>query len=273
MIAGMESQRTRDSVRDRRIKRVVELLPPATLLDELPLGDERAAAVVRGREEVAAVLDRDDDRLLVVAGPCSVHDPEARSTTPIASPRVAADLGDDLLVAMRVYFEKPRTTVGWKGLINDPHLDGSGDVNSGLRIARELLLDVLDVGPLGRLRVPRSDHSAVHRRHRRLGGDRRADEREPDPPPARLRALDADRVQEPNRRQRAGRGRRGPRRGRPARVRGHRRRGGPGDPLHGGKPRWPRDPARRRRWAELRRRRRSRARSSCFARRACPSGW
>ena len=77
MIAGMESQRTGDSVRDRRIERVVELLPPATLLDELPLGDERAAAVVRGREEVAAVLDRDDDRLLVVAGPCSVHDPEA----------------------------------------------------------------------------------------------------------------------------------------------------------------------------------------------------
>ena len=86
MIAGMESQRTRDSVRDRRIERVVELLPPATLLDELPLGDERAAAVVRGREEVAAVLDRDDDRLLVVAGPCSVHDPEAALDYAIASP-------------------------------------------------------------------------------------------------------------------------------------------------------------------------------------------
>ena len=77
MIAGMESQRTRDSVRDRRIERVVELVPPATLVDELPLGDKRAAGVVRGREEVAAVLDREDDRLLVVAGPCSVHDPDA----------------------------------------------------------------------------------------------------------------------------------------------------------------------------------------------------
>jgi 3-deoxy-7-phosphoheptulonate synthase len=148
MIAGMESQRTRDSVRDRRIKRVVELLPPATLLDELPLTEGRAAAVVRGREEVAAVLDRDDDRLLVVAGPCSVHDPEAALDYAHRLAAVAADLGDDLLVAMRVYFEKPRTTVGWKGLINDPHLDGSGDVNSGLRIARELLLDVLDVGLL-----------------------------------------------------------------------------------------------------------------------------
>jgi 3-deoxy-7-phosphoheptulonate synthase len=148
MIAGMESQRTRDSVRDRRIKRVVELLPPATLLDELPLTEGRAAAVVRGRKEVAAVLDREDDRLLVVAGPCSVHDPEAALDYAHRLAAVAADLGDDLLVAMRVYFEKPRTTVGWKGLINDPHLDGSGDVNSGLRIARELLLDVLDVGLL-----------------------------------------------------------------------------------------------------------------------------
>ena len=106
------------------------------------------AAVVRGREEVAAVLDRDDDRLLVVAGPCSVHDPEAALDYANRLAAAAADLGDDLLVAMRVYFEKPRTTVGWKGLINDPHLDGSGDVNTGLRIARELLLDVLDVGLL-----------------------------------------------------------------------------------------------------------------------------
>src|SRR5688500_2043593 len=148
MIAGMEGQRTRDSVRDRRIERVVELLPPAALLDELPLGDERTKAVVRGREQVTAVLDRDDDRLLVVAGPCSVHDPEAALEYANRLAAATADLGDDLLVAMRVYFEKPRTTVGWKGLINDPHLDGSGDVNSGLRIARELLLHVLDVGLL-----------------------------------------------------------------------------------------------------------------------------
>jgi 3-deoxy-7-phosphoheptulonate synthase len=148
MIAGMEGQRTRDSVRDRRIERVVELVPPATLVDELPLGDRRAAGVVRGREEVAAVLDRDDDRLLVVAGPCSVHDPEAALDYAHRLAAVAGGLGDHLLVAMRVYFEKPRTTIGWKGLINDPHLDGSGDVNSGLRIARELLLDVLDVGLL-----------------------------------------------------------------------------------------------------------------------------
>jgi 3-deoxy-7-phosphoheptulonate synthase len=146
MMIGMESQRVRDAVRDRRIERVVELVAPATLLEELPLGDRRAAAVVRGREEVASVLDGDDDRLLVVAGPCSVHDPEAALDYAHRLAAVAADLREHLLVAMRVYFEKPRTTVGWKGLINDPHLDGSGDVNAGLRIARELLLDVLDLG-------------------------------------------------------------------------------------------------------------------------------
>jgi 3-deoxy-7-phosphoheptulonate synthase len=147
MIIGMESQGLTDSVRDRRIERVVELVAPATLLEEeLPLGEERAAAVVRGREQVAAVLDREDDRLLVVAGPCSVHDPEAALEYAQRLASVAADLSEHLLVAMRVYFEKPRTTVGWKGLINDPHLDGSGDVNAGLRIARELLLEVLDAG-------------------------------------------------------------------------------------------------------------------------------
>ncbi len=148
MIAGMEGQQVRDAVRDRRIERVVELVSPAALLADLPLGEARAAAVVRGREQVAAVLDRRDDRLLVIAGPCSVHDPAAALDYAKRLAASASELRDQLLVAMRVYFEKPRTTVGWKGLINDPHLDGSGDVNAGLRIARELLLDVLDLGLL-----------------------------------------------------------------------------------------------------------------------------
>jgi 3-deoxy-7-phosphoheptulonate synthase len=146
MIVGMQTERTSDSIRDRRIARVVELVSPAKLLAELPLGEERAATVVRGREGVARVLDREDDRLLVVAGPCSVHDPEAALDYANRLASVAAEFAGQLLVAMRVYFEKPRTTVGWKGLINDPSLDGSGDVNRGLRIARELLLAVLDSG-------------------------------------------------------------------------------------------------------------------------------
>src|SRR5437773_2304145 len=150
MIIGSESQVLTDKVRDRRIERVVELVAPATLFEDSPLGEKRADAVVRGREEVARVLDRGDDRLLVVAGPCSVHDPEAAIDYANRLAAAAADLREHLLVAMRVYFEKPRTTVGWKGLINDPHLDGSGDVNAGLHVARQLLLEVLELGlPIG----------------------------------------------------------------------------------------------------------------------------
>jgi len=149
MIIGMR-QEARDRVRDQRIERVVELVPPEALLDDLPLGEERERAVVDGRKDVESVLERVDDRLLVVVGPCSVHDVEAALEYGGRLAGLADQLGDDLLVAMRVYFEKPRTTTGWKGLINDPYLDGSCDVNAGLRTARTLLLQVLDLGlPVG----------------------------------------------------------------------------------------------------------------------------
>ena len=148
MIIGM--QEARDRVRDQRIERVVELVAPEALLGDLPLGEERERAVVRGRTDVGNVLERVDDRLLVVVGPCSVHDVEAALEYGGRLAELSARLGDDLLVAMRVYFEKPRTTTGWKGLINDPYLDGSCDVNAGLRKARTLLLQVLDLGlPIG----------------------------------------------------------------------------------------------------------------------------
>jgi 3-deoxy-7-phosphoheptulonate synthase len=149
MIVGMQGD-TKDRVRDQRIERVVELVPPVALLGDLPLGEEREGAVVRGREEVGEIIDRSDDRLLVVVGPCSVHDVEAALDYAGRLAAAANELRDDLLVAMRVYFEKPRTTTGWKGLINDPYLDGSCDVNAGLRMARTLLLEVLDLGlPVG----------------------------------------------------------------------------------------------------------------------------
>jgi 3-deoxy-7-phosphoheptulonate synthase len=149
MIVGMQAG-SGDGVRDRRIERVVELVPPLALLGDLALGEERERAVVAGRDAVAAVVDGLDDRLLVVVGPCSVHDVDAALDYAGRLAGVAAELRDDLLVAMRVYFEKPRTTTGWKGLINDPYLDGSCDVNAGLRIARTLLLQVLDLGlPIG----------------------------------------------------------------------------------------------------------------------------
>jgi 3-deoxy-7-phosphoheptulonate synthase len=142
--------RPADYVRDRRIERAVPLLAPDTLLDELPLSSEQAEVVIRGRRDVHAILERADDRLLAVVGPCSVHDPEATLEYAGLLGQLARALSGQLLIAMRVYFEKPRTTTGWKGLINDPHLDGSGDVNAGLHLARRVLLGVLDAGlPVG----------------------------------------------------------------------------------------------------------------------------
>ena len=147
---GLTPPRTADAVRDQRIERVEPLVSPHRLLDELPLSDEHADVVLGGRAQVHAVLDGEDDRLLVVVGPCSVHDIDATRDYAGRLATQAERLKDELLVAMRVYFEKPRTTTGWKGLINDPHLDGSGDVNEGLRRARHVLLDVLSVGlPVG----------------------------------------------------------------------------------------------------------------------------
>jgi len=106
--------------------------------------------VLRGRTAVANVLGGVDDRLIVVVGPCSVHDPVAALDYAQRLRALAGELAEDLLVVMRVYFEKPRTTTGWKGLINDPHLDDTGDVNEGLRMARKLLLEVLELElPIG----------------------------------------------------------------------------------------------------------------------------
>jgi 3-deoxy-7-phosphoheptulonate synthase len=139
-----------DRVRDQRIEQTLPLVTPAAMLDELPLTDEQAEVVLRGRSEIARILDREDDRLLVVVGPCSVHDVDAGRDYARRLAGAAGELDGDLCVAMRVYFEKPRTTTGWKGMINDPHLDNSGDVNTGLRMARGLLLEVLGLGlPVG----------------------------------------------------------------------------------------------------------------------------
>jgi 3-deoxy-7-phosphoheptulonate synthase len=140
----------RDGIRDRRIDQIESLVSPTDLLDEQPLPPAGAELVIRSREEVTAILERTDDRLLVVVGPCSVHDTEAARDYATRLAAKASELDQDLLVVMRVYFEKPRTTTGWKGMINDPHLDDSGDVNTGLRWARGLLLSVIELGlPVG----------------------------------------------------------------------------------------------------------------------------
>jgi 3-deoxy-7-phosphoheptulonate synthase len=135
-----------EQIRDLRIAQAVPLQAPALVFDELPLGQGRAETVREARADIASILDRTDDRLLVVVGPCSVHDPDAALDYARRLSAVAATLRDDLCIAMRVYFEKPRTTTGWKGMINDPHLDGSYDVNTGLHLARKLLLEVIDLG-------------------------------------------------------------------------------------------------------------------------------
>ena len=130
-------------VSDTRIIGYEPLLSPAALLDELPLTGAQQETVERTRAEVRAVLDGTDDRLLVVTGPCSVHDPKAALDYAARLAACASGYADDLLIVMRVYFEKPRTVTGWKGLINDPGMDGTFDVHRGLRIARRLLLDIV----------------------------------------------------------------------------------------------------------------------------------
>lgn len=131
---------------NQRIDRMVPLVTPALLHHELPLRTTAADTVRHGRESVIRVLDGDDDRLLVITGPCSIHDAVAALEYADHLATMAGRLADDLLIVMRVYFEKPRTVGGWKGLINDPHLDGTGDVNHGLRTARELLLELAERG-------------------------------------------------------------------------------------------------------------------------------
>ena len=143
---------THDTTRidDTRIDAVRPLVTPALLQEWLPVTDAAERLVEDSRMAISRLLHGRDDRLLVVVGPCSIHDHDqaidyARQLQPLAATHAA-----DLLVVMRVYFEKPRTTVGWKGYINDPHLDGSFAINEGLQMARKLLLDILEIGlPVG----------------------------------------------------------------------------------------------------------------------------
>ena len=134
------------NVSDIRIRQAQPLTTPWVLGGELPIDAAQAEFVARSRERIAAVLGGDDPRLLVIAGPCSVHDPAALEEFARRYGEHCAALEDALLPVLRVYFEKPRTVVGWKGLINDPDLDGSFRINKGLRLARQVLSDVATLG-------------------------------------------------------------------------------------------------------------------------------
>ncbi|HKX45116.1 MAG TPA: 3-deoxy-7-phosphoheptulonate synthase [Planctomycetota bacterium] len=131
---------------DVRIKELRPLVSPAILMEDYPITEAVSTTVATARDEIGRILDGQDDRLLVIVGPCSIHDPDAGLEYARRLAECRNALARDLLIVMRVYFEKPRTTVGWKGLINDPYLDNSFAINQGLRMARQFLLDVLSLG-------------------------------------------------------------------------------------------------------------------------------
>lgn len=133
-------------IQDVNIRDTVQLISPADLKLELPLSSDAAESIIASREIVKKILAGEDDRLIVVVGPCSIHDVDAARTYAGRLRELASEVEDRLLLVMRVYFEKPRTTVGWKGLINDPHLDDTFDVAAGLKLARKLLIDVAELG-------------------------------------------------------------------------------------------------------------------------------
>lgn len=131
---------------DVRISEIKELLPPVAVLEKFPATETASKTVFESRQAIHRILTGDDDRLLVVIGPCSIHDPAAALEYGKRLKALRDELKDQLEIVMRVYFEKPRTTVGWKGLINDPYLDNSCQINDGLRLGRKLLLDLNDMG-------------------------------------------------------------------------------------------------------------------------------
>lgn len=131
---------------DVRVKDIQQLLPPIAVMEKYPTTENASETVYHTRTAIERILDSEDDRLLVIAGPCSIHDPKAAIEYAGKIKALRERYHDTLEIVMRVYFEKPRTTVGWKGLINDPYLDNTFNINDGLRIARKLLLDVNEMG-------------------------------------------------------------------------------------------------------------------------------
>jgi 3-deoxy-7-phosphoheptulonate synthase len=131
---------------DLQIEAYTPLIPPKTLKKELPLSPAAHNTVITGRRAIQKILDRSDPRLLVIVGPCSIHDETVALDYAHRLQTLSKKVASSMLLAMRVYFEKPRTTVGWKGLVNDPHMNGTHDMENGLRKARELLLKITEIG-------------------------------------------------------------------------------------------------------------------------------
>ncbi len=135
-----------EKLHDLRVSRIIRLSSPKALKEKLPVDEKMAETVITGRREVENILTGKDSRMLVIVGPCSIHDTDAALEYAAKLSALRTELQDDLCIIMRVYFEKPRTTVGWKGFINDPHLDDTYDIVHGLFYARKLLLDINAIG-------------------------------------------------------------------------------------------------------------------------------
>ena len=141
-----QAPNSRQGIVDSRLSDIYQLLPPVALVEKFPATDFTDNLVKGTRKVFHDILCDSDDRLVVIAGPCSIHDPKAALDYAARLLELRKRYADQLEIIMRVYFEKPRTTIGWKGLINDPDLDGSYDINNGLRIARKLLRDLNEMG-------------------------------------------------------------------------------------------------------------------------------
>src|ERR1700744_4317137 len=131
---------------DLHVKEIVPLLAPRAIKALTPVSEAANATVARSRERIIRILRQEDPRMLVVMGPCSIHDEKSALEYATRLNALRAEFADRMEIVMRVYFEKPRTTIGWKGLINDPHLDGSQDIGTGLKIARGLLMQIVGMG-------------------------------------------------------------------------------------------------------------------------------
>lgn len=142
----MNAARTIEKTQDLHVRGIEPLVAPCGLMDEFPMTEAVATTVVEARETLIRILNGQDDRAVVVVGPCSIHNVDSAIEYAQRLKKLADEVSDRLFVVMRVYFEKPRTTVGWKGLINDPHMDDTFDINTGLRRARGLLMEVAKLG-------------------------------------------------------------------------------------------------------------------------------
>ena len=131
---------------DLKISSTKEMISPSDLINELPLSEKAIDTVLHCRSEIADILNGDDERIMLIVGPCSIHDVDAATEYAKKLLKLKQEVKDNLLVIMRVYFEKPRTVIGWKGLINDPDLDNSFNINKGIKIARKLLIDLAEMG-------------------------------------------------------------------------------------------------------------------------------